>query len=164
MREKLEMLFQPLQIGPVRLKNRMIRSPMWSRTSSVEGEVTQQCLDMYEAAAKGGVAMIVVEAIGVTVVEMLPVLAYDMPAMARTYMLQVLLPKSGVNSVTNMHIQEITDSGVNAIDNNWRKHTFECDRLSMHWATCLMERLEKRLTALFRSSIPLETACVRAIC
>ena len=65
MGERLEMLLQPIQIGPVRLKNRMIRSPMWSRTSSVEGEVTQQLLDMYEAAAKGGPAMIVVEAIGV---------------------------------------------------------------------------------------------------
>ena len=65
MGEKLERLVQPLQIGPVRLKNRMVRSPMWSRTSSVEGEVTQQCLDMYESAAKGGVGMVVVEAIGV---------------------------------------------------------------------------------------------------
>jgi 2,4-dienoyl-CoA reductase-like NADH-dependent reductase (Old Yellow Enzyme family)/NADPH-dependent 2,4-dienoyl-CoA reductase/sulfur reductase-like enzyme len=65
MGERLEMLLQPIQIGPVRLKNRMVRSPMWSRTSSVEGEVTQQLLDMYETAAKGGPAMIVVEAIGV---------------------------------------------------------------------------------------------------
>ena len=65
MKDKLEMLLSPIQIGPVRLKNRIIRSPMWSRTSGVEGEVTQQLLDMYEAAAKGGSAMIVVEAIGV---------------------------------------------------------------------------------------------------
>jgi len=62
---KLDLLLQPLQIGPVRLKNRMVRSPMWSRTSSVEGEVTQQLLDLYERAAKGGVAMIVVEATGI---------------------------------------------------------------------------------------------------
>jgi 2,4-dienoyl-CoA reductase-like NADH-dependent reductase (Old Yellow Enzyme family) len=65
MGERLEMLLQPLQIGAVGLKNRMIRSPMWSRTSSVEGEVTQHLLDMYEAAARGGPAMIVVAATGV---------------------------------------------------------------------------------------------------
>ncbi len=63
----------------------------------------------------------------ITVIEMLPVLAFDMPAMARTYMLQVLLPKFGVNTVTNMHIQEITDEGVCAIDNNWKRHVFACD-------------------------------------
>jgi 2,4-dienoyl-CoA reductase-like NADH-dependent reductase (Old Yellow Enzyme family)/NADPH-dependent 2,4-dienoyl-CoA reductase/sulfur reductase-like enzyme len=63
----------------------------------------------------------------ITVIEMLPSLAYDMPAMARTYMLQVLLPKWGIKTVTNMHIQEVTDRGVNAIDNNWKSHTFECD-------------------------------------
>jgi pyruvate/2-oxoglutarate dehydrogenase complex dihydrolipoamide dehydrogenase (E3) component len=63
----------------------------------------------------------------ITVIEMLPSLAYDMPAMARTYMLQVLLPRWGVKAVTNMHIQEITDDGVCAIDNNWKRHTFDCD-------------------------------------
>lgn len=62
---KLELLLQPIQIGPVRLKNRMVRSPMWSRMSSVAGEVTQQLLDMYEQAAKGGVALIVVEGMGI---------------------------------------------------------------------------------------------------
>ena len=38
---------------------------MWSRTSTVNGEVTQQLLDMYASAAKGGVSMIIVEAIGI---------------------------------------------------------------------------------------------------
>jgi pyruvate/2-oxoglutarate dehydrogenase complex dihydrolipoamide dehydrogenase (E3) component len=63
----------------------------------------------------------------ITVIEMLPSLAYDMPAMARTYMLQVLLPRWGVRTVINMHIQEITENGVCAIDNDWKRHTFDCD-------------------------------------
>jgi 2,4-dienoyl-CoA reductase-like NADH-dependent reductase (Old Yellow Enzyme family) len=37
MGEKLEMLLEPIQIGPVRLKNRMIRSPMRSRTKGEDG-------------------------------------------------------------------------------------------------------------------------------
>jgi 2,4-dienoyl-CoA reductase-like NADH-dependent reductase (Old Yellow Enzyme family)/thioredoxin reductase len=65
MGQKLDMLLQPIKIGPLLLKNRMVRSPMWSRTSNVEGEVTEQLLDMYESAAKGGPSMIIVEAVAV---------------------------------------------------------------------------------------------------
>lgn len=65
MERKLERLLEPIQIGPLRLKNRIVRSPMWSRTHSSSGEVTRQLLDMYEAAAKGGLAMIIVEAMAV---------------------------------------------------------------------------------------------------
>jgi 2,4-dienoyl-CoA reductase-like NADH-dependent reductase (Old Yellow Enzyme family) len=65
MGQKLDMLLQPIKIGPLLLKNRMVRSPMWSRTSNVEGEVTEQLLGMYESAAKGGVSMIIVEAVAV---------------------------------------------------------------------------------------------------
>ena len=42
-------------------------------------------------------------------------------------MLQVLLPKWGVKTVTNMHIREVTDEGVVALDNNWKTYRFECD-------------------------------------
>lgn len=65
MQTKFEALLTPIQIGPLRLAHRMVRSPMWTRTSSAEGEVTQQLLDYYENAAKGGPSMIIVEAIAV---------------------------------------------------------------------------------------------------
>lgn len=65
MGDRTKMLVQPIKIGSLLLKNRMVRSPMWSRTSNVEGEVTEQLLDMYETAARGGPSMIIVEAVAV---------------------------------------------------------------------------------------------------
>jgi 2,4-dienoyl-CoA reductase-like NADH-dependent reductase (Old Yellow Enzyme family)/thioredoxin reductase len=66
MTKQFDVLLQPIKVGSLELKNRMVRSPMWSRTSSITGEVTQQLLDLYEAAARGGPAMIIVEATGIT--------------------------------------------------------------------------------------------------
>jgi 2,4-dienoyl-CoA reductase-like NADH-dependent reductase (Old Yellow Enzyme family)/NADPH-dependent 2,4-dienoyl-CoA reductase/sulfur reductase-like enzyme len=63
----------------------------------------------------------------VTIIEMLPMLAYDMPTMTRTYMLKVLLPKWGVKALTNMQLQEITDDGIVALDKEWKRHKFESD-------------------------------------
>ncbi len=63
----------------------------------------------------------------ITVIEMLPVVAYDMPAIVRTYMLEVLLPKLGLKAFTNMQIQEITNDGVVSLDKSWKKHRFEAD-------------------------------------
>ncbi len=65
MQSTFKMLLTPIQVGGLRLVNRMVRSPMWSRTSSVDGEVTQQLLDLYENAAKGGPSMIIVEAVAI---------------------------------------------------------------------------------------------------
>lgn len=65
MQTKFETLLSPIQIGSLRLAHRMVRSPMWTRTCSTDGEVTQQQLDYYENAAKGGPSMIIVEAIAV---------------------------------------------------------------------------------------------------
>jgi pyruvate/2-oxoglutarate dehydrogenase complex dihydrolipoamide dehydrogenase (E3) component len=47
----------------------------------------------------------------VTIIEMLPILASDMPTMPRTYLLQVVLPKWGIKTFTNMKIQEISGKG-----------------------------------------------------
>ena len=65
MKSKINMLFEPIQLGSLTLKNRIVKSAIWSRTASVDGEVTQQALDMYENFAKGGVSMVIVEAIAV---------------------------------------------------------------------------------------------------
>src|SRR5512143_1588439 len=61
MEERFEMLLQPMQLGPLRLKNRMVRSPMLSGMASADGEVSEQLIDHYVSAAKGGPAMIIVE-------------------------------------------------------------------------------------------------------
>jgi 2,4-dienoyl-CoA reductase-like NADH-dependent reductase (Old Yellow Enzyme family)/NADPH-dependent 2,4-dienoyl-CoA reductase/sulfur reductase-like enzyme len=63
----------------------------------------------------------------VTIIEMLPLLGPDMPAMLRTYMLEVILPKWRIKALTNLKIHEITDEGVAAIDKNWNNYKFEAD-------------------------------------
>ncbi|MGD0235373.1 MAG: FAD-dependent oxidoreductase, partial [Syntrophorhabdales bacterium] len=65
----------------------------------------------------------------VTVIEMLPTLASDMPAMPRTYLLQVIVPKWGIKTYTDMKIQEITDKEVIALDKNWKTYRFEADTI-----------------------------------
>jgi len=52
----------PIQVGPLRLKHRMIMGPMQVRMSSVNGEVTQQMIDYYGARARGGAAAVIIEA------------------------------------------------------------------------------------------------------
>jgi 2,4-dienoyl-CoA reductase-like NADH-dependent reductase (Old Yellow Enzyme family) len=39
--KKIKCLLEPIQAGPLLLKNRMVRSPMASRFASVTGEVTE---------------------------------------------------------------------------------------------------------------------------
>lgn len=58
-------LSKPIKIGNLMLKHRLIQGPMWTRFSTVAGEVTQQIIDYYAARAKGGASMIVIEATAV---------------------------------------------------------------------------------------------------
>jgi len=58
-------LSTPAQLGKLRLKHRMIMGPMWSRLSTITGEATQKMIDYYVARAKGGAALITIEAVGV---------------------------------------------------------------------------------------------------
>jgi 2,4-dienoyl-CoA reductase-like NADH-dependent reductase (Old Yellow Enzyme family)/thioredoxin reductase len=66
MRNGFKMLLKPIKVGSLQLSNRIVRGPILSRTSSVDGEVTQQLIDMYENAAKGGPAMIIIEATAIS--------------------------------------------------------------------------------------------------
>lgn len=65
MRKVLKKLFEPIEIGGLELKNRMGMSPMWSMFASVTGEVTTHAINYYAARAKGGTALIIVEATAV---------------------------------------------------------------------------------------------------
>ncbi len=53
--------FSPLKVGTVELKNRLVMAPMGSAYANTAGEVTEQLLAYYEARARGGVGLIVVE-------------------------------------------------------------------------------------------------------
>lgn len=56
-----------------------------------------------------------------------PVLAYDMSILCRTYMLFVLLPKYGVHGFTGMRIEEITDREVVMVDREGKRQKIKGD-------------------------------------
>ncbi|MBU2009307.1 MAG: FAD-dependent oxidoreductase [Chloroflexi bacterium] len=58
-------LFEPLPLGGIRLKNRLVMAPMGTNYASTAGEVTERLLDYYEERARGGVGLIIVEAANV---------------------------------------------------------------------------------------------------
>ena len=60
----LKRLFAPAEIGAMQLKNRIVMTPMGTNMAA-GGYVNRKILDHYEARAKGGVGLIVVEVTGV---------------------------------------------------------------------------------------------------
>jgi len=54
-------LFEPVSIGKMMVENRIVMPPMHSTFVSEFGGVTKKLIDYYEARAKGGVGLIVVE-------------------------------------------------------------------------------------------------------
>ncbi|MEM7584179.1 MAG: hypothetical protein AAF560_12400, partial [Acidobacteriota bacterium] len=61
-RATYEKLFEPLSIGPLELKNRLVMSPMEVDFGAADGSVTPRAVDYYAARARGGVGLVVVEA------------------------------------------------------------------------------------------------------
>jgi len=59
-------LFEPIQIGKVRLTNRVVLAPTYVGMGDHRGNVTDQSLCYYYARAAGGVGLVVVEITGVT--------------------------------------------------------------------------------------------------
>ena len=55
-------LFDPIKIGKLKLPNRIVMAPMCSRLHTADGEVTQATLDHYRVRARGGAAMLIIEA------------------------------------------------------------------------------------------------------
>jgi 2,4-dienoyl-CoA reductase-like NADH-dependent reductase (Old Yellow Enzyme family)/thioredoxin reductase len=54
-------LFNPIKIGKLALKNRIVMAPMCSRLPTADGEVTPALIDHYRVRAKGGAAMLIIE-------------------------------------------------------------------------------------------------------
>lgn len=53
-------LFREGRIGKVKIRNRIVMSPMMVHFGGIMGEVTQQTIDHYTARAKGGVGLIII--------------------------------------------------------------------------------------------------------
>ncbi|MDD4995368.1 MAG: FAD-dependent oxidoreductase [Patescibacteria group bacterium] len=59
-------LFEPIMIGSLKLKNRLVLPPMVRNWATERGEVTDRLVDHYAALARGGTAMLILEAIYVS--------------------------------------------------------------------------------------------------
>ncbi|MEE8173763.1 MAG: NADH oxidase, partial [Dehalococcoidia bacterium] len=59
--QRLSSLFQPIAIGDMRLKNRIVMAPMGTGLTSDDGSVTEQLIEYHAERARGGVGLIVVE-------------------------------------------------------------------------------------------------------
>lgn len=55
------MLFSPMNIGKLEIKNRLVMSPMLMDFGQFDGRATQQMIDYYEQRAKGGTGLIITE-------------------------------------------------------------------------------------------------------
>jgi 2,4-dienoyl-CoA reductase-like NADH-dependent reductase (Old Yellow Enzyme family)/thioredoxin reductase len=62
MQNKYSALFSPGKLGGLTVKNRVVMAPMLVSYGLASGEVSQRLIDYYEARARGGVGIIIVEA------------------------------------------------------------------------------------------------------
>jgi 2,4-dienoyl-CoA reductase-like NADH-dependent reductase (Old Yellow Enzyme family)/thioredoxin reductase len=58
---RFKKVFEPTNIGQMRLKNRIVMPPMGTNYAEAGGAVSQRMLDYYEARARGGAGLIIVE-------------------------------------------------------------------------------------------------------
>src|SRR4030042_876576 len=57
----LKRIFEPVDIGTLHLRNRIVMAPMFSQFASEKGEVTERMLHYYERRAESGVGLLMVE-------------------------------------------------------------------------------------------------------
>ena len=58
----LEKLFEPIRIGELELKNRIVMAPINSHLGTELGAVGERLIDYYVERAKGGVSLIISDA------------------------------------------------------------------------------------------------------
>jgi 2,4-dienoyl-CoA reductase-like NADH-dependent reductase (Old Yellow Enzyme family)/thioredoxin reductase len=69
---KFSALFQPGNIGTLRLKNRLIMPAMGNNLADEEGNATDRMIDYYRARARGGVGLVVIQFTSVTAEDTTP--------------------------------------------------------------------------------------------
>ena len=65
MTDKNTLLFQPIKLGPLQLKNRMIFAPFETNYATEDSYPTERHVSFYERVAAGGVGLIIMEAVNV---------------------------------------------------------------------------------------------------
>lgn len=56
--KELKMLFAPIKIGTMELKNRIVMAPMGMNYAELDGSISEREINYYAARAKGGVGLI----------------------------------------------------------------------------------------------------------
>ena len=56
--KELKMLFSPIRIGTMELRNRIVQAPMYVRMSEADGSITEREIAYHAARAKGGFSLI----------------------------------------------------------------------------------------------------------
>lgn len=59
---KFEKILEPIQIGPMKVRNRIVMPPMVTNFAAADGSVTERFKAYHQTRAKGGVGLIIVEA------------------------------------------------------------------------------------------------------
>jgi 2,4-dienoyl-CoA reductase-like NADH-dependent reductase (Old Yellow Enzyme family)/thioredoxin reductase len=54
-------IWEPFEIGGVKIKNRIVMPPMSTRLSNTDGSVTNRLIEYYKARARGGAGLIIIE-------------------------------------------------------------------------------------------------------
>jgi len=53
------LVFEPKEIGGIRIKNRFVRSATFEGMASEDGSVTDELVELYKTLARGGVGLII---------------------------------------------------------------------------------------------------------
>ena len=69
---KYNLLFSPMKIGNVEIKNRVVMAPMLMGFGQFNGNATDKMIDYYEERAKGGTGLIITEITRVNDYRVLP--------------------------------------------------------------------------------------------
>jgi 2,4-dienoyl-CoA reductase-like NADH-dependent reductase (Old Yellow Enzyme family)/thioredoxin reductase len=106
-RSALKKLFEPIQLGKRKLKNRIAMAPMGTAFATPDGVFTEQALAYYEARAKGGAGLIIVENVGVDFHRCIhapnrPAIDNDLP-LPRLIDLARLIRKHGTRAVVQLN-------------------------------------------------------------
>lgn len=63
MPSSFDKLFEPIKIGPVEIRNRIVMPAMSTNFANVDGSVSQRQIKYYSERARGGVGLIITEAV-----------------------------------------------------------------------------------------------------
>ena len=121
MPEDLRPLFEPITVGGVELKNKIVMAPMGTFLSAEDGSVAQRQIDYYAERAKGGTGLIISEATSVDPPESSPgsgatlTLAHDAYIQGLERLADAIHSYRGKMIIQLMHMGPLRPRGISSI-------------------------------------------------